>query len=165
MEVPLDDLKEYLDYDQRTGVFKWRKRPFKSRVTVGHVAGSITTEGYLQVQFHGKVYLLHRLAYLFKFGRFPFGSIDHMNGVRTDNRIENLRDVTQRENMWNQPVHREGVKEPCVTFRNRNKKKPWEVSVRHKGKLFSVGCFPTKEQGIIERDRFLETIEKVEKSI
>ena len=67
----------------------------------GSVAGCMNNWGYLQVCTKGKTYKAHRLVWLIEKGVWP-EELDHINGVRTDNRIENLREVSRKENLRNQ---------------------------------------------------------------
>ncbi|MBJ9895227.1 HNH endonuclease signature motif containing protein [Burkholderia cenocepacia] len=94
-------LRELLNYDQATGQFRWREKA-SHRVEVGDVAGSPDRDGYLKIQIKGKKYLAHRLAWLFMTGAWPAREVDHVNGVRADNRFSNLRAVTRSQNMQNQ---------------------------------------------------------------
>ena len=92
-------LKELLSYDPETGIFKWKVN--RGRLMKDSVAGSKMNIGYFQIKINYRKYLSHRLAFLYVYGRFPKGQIDHINGVRDDNRIENLRDVTRTVNNQN----------------------------------------------------------------
>lgn len=65
-------------------------------------AGSRSTDGYIDIKIDGRTYRAHRLAWLYTYGRWPTGQIDHRNGVRDDNRINNLRDVSRDVNAQNQ---------------------------------------------------------------
>lgn len=68
----------------------------------GDIAGSKTKTGYKIVSVKGKQYYIHRLVWIYHNGDIPKGiEIDHINGVRDDNRIENLRLVTHQENQFN----------------------------------------------------------------
>lgn len=60
--------------------------------------------GYLRVNLDGKKYYVHRLAWLYVYGVVPSGQIDHINGDRSDNRIANLREVTNQQNQENRRV-------------------------------------------------------------
>jgi len=94
-----------LEYDPETGVFIWKPRTTddKSWNTkfAGEVAGSINNHGYRRIGIDGKIYMAARLAWLYVHGEWPKNEIDHINRVRDDNRMVNLRDVTSTENSNN----------------------------------------------------------------
>ena len=104
--ITQERLKELLDYDQETGVFVRRIVPRSSRVQIGAIAGTLKKRGYLVIGIDNSIYMAHRLAWLYVYGKFPDNGIDHINGVRNDNRIVNLRDVTQKINIQNQRLAR-----------------------------------------------------------
>ena len=93
-------LRELLEYDPETGVFKWRiaKRGPARR---GSQAGSVARDGYVLIGVDGRRYLAHRLAWLHVHGEWPRYEIDHVNGDRADNRLPNLRVATLRVNRSN----------------------------------------------------------------
>lgn len=92
-------LKSILDYDKETGIITWIKS--RKNVIIGSIAGTLNLRGYWQIGINKKLYTAHRLAWLYEFGEFPLNLIDHINGVKTDNRINNLRDVTATVNAQN----------------------------------------------------------------
>jgi len=94
-------LQELLHYDPETGVFTWRVKPSR-RVRTGATAGCFDKEGYWQIKVEKRIYFAHRLAWLYVHGVWPENVIDHKNREKADNRICNLRDVTQSVNMQNQ---------------------------------------------------------------
>ena len=95
-------LKNFLHYDPETGVFKW-KIANSYRVKVGDVAGCFDTSGgYIVIMVCNKRYYAHRLAWLYTYGEFPEDDMDHINGIKNDNRIINLRAVSHKENLKNQ---------------------------------------------------------------
>jgi hypothetical protein len=83
-------------YDQETGEI-WRRR---SHGLVKQKA-SISSNGYARIGFDGKRYGAHRIAWAISTGEWPTRDIDHINGVRTDNRIANLRHVSRATNLEN----------------------------------------------------------------
>lgn len=93
-------LRETLSYDQSTGLFCWLAS--RSNVRAGSVAGATKSDGYTQIGIDGRLYLAHRLAFLYVLGSMPSGDVDHINGVISDNRFSNLRDVPRLINMQNQ---------------------------------------------------------------
>lgn len=96
-----DRLRELLDYDQGTGIFRWKVYR-GSKAKAGDVAGSLNEDGYRIILVDGRKYRAHRLAWLWVHGKFPDGIIDHRNCARADNPIDNLRDTTKTVNQQNQ---------------------------------------------------------------
>lgn len=92
-------LRSVLDYNPETGLFT---RVVRSGAKMpGDVAGTRHTHGYVQICQDGRLYLAHRLAWLWMTGSFPSNEIDHINGVKDDNRFANLRDVAKSVNLEN----------------------------------------------------------------
>lgn len=94
------ELQQYLHYNPETGLFTWIKKKAAWQ-KAGSPAGSVHHEGYVVIGFNNKTYPAHRLAWLFIYGKFPKNEIDHINRIRTDNRIKNLRTVTTQQNQFN----------------------------------------------------------------
>ena len=92
------ELKDLLHYDPETGVFTWLKSG-KGRKANGETRG--LTNGYFTIRINWRQYKAHRLAWLYVYGVWPKGQIDHINHNTTDNRIANLREVTNQENHRN----------------------------------------------------------------
>jgi hypothetical protein len=136
-------LRELLHYDQETGLFTWRVDK-GYRIKAGDPAGHDNWHGYLRVRVDGKVYYLHRLAWLYVHGVWPAQEIDHINGVRDDNRIENLREATAKQNSANTRRSRRnksGVK--GVHWVARLGK--WRATIRICGFNRCLGCFEQLE--------------------
>jgi hypothetical protein len=93
-------LKELLDYDPETGIFKWKKSK-SNRVKNGSIAGYENILGYIEIRVEGKPYLGHRLAWFYVYSYFPECGLDHKNRIKSDNRIKNLREITQQCNSRN----------------------------------------------------------------
>lgn len=93
-------VKELLSYDPETGKLKWVSTGKGRRLD--RVAGSPDRHGYLQTRIDGQIYFNHRLIWLHVYGEWPRNVIDHINGNPSDNRIENLRDVSRKVNQENQ---------------------------------------------------------------
>lgn len=99
-------LRSLFDYNAETGVFT-RLRNKTRTDRIGRPAGYVCGKGHLSLTLDGASYLVHRLAWLYVYGKWPEGQIDHINRVKTDNRIANLRDVTQSANQHNSNVRRD----------------------------------------------------------
>jgi hypothetical protein len=122
-----------LNYDPNTGEFTWKvNRPPRGKA--GDVAGYNNGSGYQKISIDGKRYYSHRLAFLWMTGKFPAKVVDHINGNRLDNRWENLRSVTQKENTANTTISK-GV---------RRRYGNWQARFADK----HIGTFPTKEQAV-----------------
>ena len=110
-------LNECFEYDSETGSLTWRERPvshfeastwsaeakcstWDSRFA-GKEAGSVGSEGYRCVKVDGQLYKAHRIIWKMIQGVDPAETIDHINGIKDDNRIANLRDVCMIEQSYN----------------------------------------------------------------
>lgn len=89
-------LKEILHYEPASGIFTWKKAIAKSLV-IGSAAGTING-GYRCIIIGYDRYRAHRLAWFYVYGVWPNKYLDHINGARDDNRIENLREATTQQN-------------------------------------------------------------------
>jgi hypothetical protein len=98
-------IQENLTYDPSTGIFLWNK-PLRGRRS-NRVAGSVNPFGYVVIGIGGVIQSAHRLAWIYMHGSIPRNKfIDHINRDRSDNRIENLRLVSQKENNLNRSESR-----------------------------------------------------------
>jgi hypothetical protein len=98
--ITAEQLRLRYFYSPETGEFK--AKPIKYARLFQPVFGQLSPAGYLVCGIGGRQYRLHRLAWLYVYGEFPKLELDHINGVRTDNRICNLRECTRSENLQNQ---------------------------------------------------------------
>ena len=139
-----DEARRRWDYDPDTGVLRWKIRT-NSKTKIGAVAGTLHNAGYIMTSFAGKNQLAHRLVWLIVYGEWPHGTIDHINGVKDDNRIANLRCVSLRQNQQNQKRHREGHL-PGTTYLGRLSNKPWMAQAQIDGKAKYLGCFASQQE-------------------
>ena len=126
------------DYDQETGVFRFKNREWGKRP--GDVAGCLTTHGYIQISFGKKRYFAHRLAWVAVYGAWPETELDHINRVRTDNRIANLREPTHSINIFNQKVRADNTSGYRRVSWNPTAKK-WHAHITAHGKSKYLGSF------------------------
>jgi hypothetical protein len=138
------ELKELVHYDPVTGVFTLAKHRHGTTRKVGDVLGSLTRAGYLEAGIKQRRYYLHRLAYLYMTGEFPQGNIDHKNRNKSDNSWDNLRCVTQQENMENDVLPR---KHGSLGYRGVHRYgNKFRAKITHKGKQIHLGEFATVEE-------------------
>lgn len=151
-EVPV--VRSLLRYEPDTGHFYWLQDRGMCRLA-GKRAGSKDYTGYVKITINGSNYLAHRIAWLLTHGNPPDGEIDHINGIRNDNRIENLRVVSRRQNMQNCAAHRDGRLVGTI-FHGRK----WRAHMSIDGKRIDLGGFDTKEAA---HDAYMRAIQQVEK--
>ena len=108
------ELKKSLHYNPDTGIFI-RILRYAHCVKTGIVAGGLHN-GYVSIFVLGASYKAHRLAWLYVYGYMPENDMDHINKIKTDNRIENLREVSRQcnvRNTGNRSTNTSGVKGVC----------------------------------------------------
>lgn len=133
-------LKELLELTDGGFIWKVANSPSKK---AGQIAGGHLCQGYLRVKIDGKFYPAHRLVWLWHNGYFP-DFIDHINGNRSDNRIENLRAATKRQNNSNVSWNRKNTSGfKGVVFDKASNK--WKAQIAHNRKRYSLGRFDCAE--------------------
>ena len=148
-ELTAEYLRSILDYNPDTGIFT-RKVSTSNSVKVGDVAGCQNGLGYLQVRVQSRDYKAHRLAWLHTHGVWPKGQIDHINRNKADNRLVNLRDVTQKQNLQNTGKYSNNTSgHPGVCWHKRISK--WQAVIRHNYKQIFLGYFDDLEAAIAAR--------------
>ena len=100
--ITRDLLLEMYDYNRETGKLYHKKSRGKAKR--GDEVGCVRPIGYRVTMIRKKQFLIHRLIWVIETGSFPDNIIDHINRDKDDNRIENLRDVTQLENLLNKEL-------------------------------------------------------------
>jgi HNH endonuclease/AP2 domain len=98
-------LHDVLDYDSKTGEFRWRKRLSQS-TQAGGVAGTFDRDGYLRITIKGRIYRAHHLAWLYMTGKWCPAFIDHRDGNPSNNCWANLRGATVSQNNANRRRHK-----------------------------------------------------------
>ena len=142
-----DELKRLLSYCEQTGQFRWRVRT-GYRVRPGMIAGSLTQTGYIRIGVNRQEYGGHRLAFLYMTGSLPAEEIDHINGVRSDNRWVNLRAVSHAENAKNLCIQKRNATGIVGVRWNKNR---WEATIIFNGEYKHLGTFLDKNDAINAR--------------
>lgn len=142
-------IKKAFSYNPDTGeITRLLATSWKSVNFVGKAVGSPSGTGHLVVSLGGRPFLVHRLAYFLMKDEFPPADIDHINGVRSDNRWSNLRACSRSENMRNYTTSpRNGCR--GITFNKMAKK--WEARIWLPGRRINLGLFKSKDDAIAAR--------------
>jgi hypothetical protein len=144
------ELKEKYSYNSLTGEFT--RLTSNNQVKVGAVANSKHHSGYIHIRFGKSKYQAHRLAWLYVYGEFPNGMLDHINGKRDDNRIANLRIASKSQN----GINRNKSKSNTTGYRNvyfqeydvdgYKISKPYTTSCTLNGSYHFLGSYTTAEE-------------------
>jgi hypothetical protein len=133
-------------YDPDTGLFtRTRAVGRHGRHKAGTVAKPSTSHGYTVIRVARVLYGAHRLAWLYHYGEWP-KVIDHINGDRSDNRIANLRNVTQTENMQNLKRAPITSKSGLLGAHRSGRSRRWTARIRINGVVTKLGLFSTAEE-------------------
>jgi len=140
----LQEIKSLVSYDPETGAFRWAVKG-RPACRFGEECGTYDKKGYRVLSLNRKKLFAHRVAWLFVHGEWPSVEIDHINCVRDDNRISNLRLASREQNCANTLTPKNntsGVK--GVAFdRSRGK---WMAHIHKGGKFKNLGRFESLEQ-------------------
>jgi len=147
LALEAETLKQMLWYDPETGIFRWRVSSSRN-VKPWDVAGMKGGEGYWHIRINGKAHRAHRLAWLYMTGRWPDRLIDHINGVRNDNRFQNIRQADDFLNSQNQRVACSNSKTGLLGVFHDKKRanKPFYSTIGANKKKIWLGRFETAEQ-------------------
>ena len=129
-------------FEYRDGNVFW-KNTTHGKIKIGSQVGFLNDAGYYQVSIYGKKYRVHQIVYLMQNGYIP-KEIDHINTIKTDNRIENLREATRVQNMYNKNLssrNTSGFK--GVSWKEKIKK--WQVAINVNGKRKYIGVYEDLE--------------------
>ena len=139
-------LHKMLDY--KDGELVWKNKPNNLIHLNGRIAGSIHKSGYRQIKIGQKLYSAHRIMWIYHNGTIDENKqIDHINGIKIDNRIENLRLVTIQQNCFN----RSKLNSKGYTWNKISQK--WQASIFVNGKNKYLGLFSNKNDA---RNAYLE---------
>lgn len=151
-KITKEFLRNSLDYDPLTGIFKWKRRADKNRSWnanyAGRVAGSVDSKGYIVVRItidgERKCFFASRLAFIYMLGQCP-PMVDHKDGCPHNNRWDNLRSATRSQNMHNSAIqsnNKSGFK--GVAWHTTSKK--WRAMIGVNGKQICLGYFSSPQE-------------------
>lgn len=141
MRDVIDLMRERLSYDPDTGALTYSNKA-KGNKRAGDKVGCLDRHGYIKVMFQGKMYYAHRMVWMMINGRLPNGLIDHINGNKVDNRIDNLRESSKSQNGANSELALRGGKLRGTT---RLKNGKFQSQMKCEGKTYYLGTYSTRE--------------------
>lgn len=161
-ELTFAEISKLLKYDPETGKLFWLERPIQfcssepeakrwnANFSGREAFATRDKYGYFKGAVLGRHFLAHRVCWLMYYGSWPMHTIDHINGIKTDNRIGNLRDVTTAENQKNQPTRLNNTSGFRGVYWNKNMEK-WQSSIRENGRSKHLGVFTEFEAAVQSR--------------
>lgn len=129
-------LRRILVYDPSTGVFT--RLVASGSAKVGDRAGCVNATGYIVIRILDRLYLAHRLAWLYVYGRWPKEQIDHRDRDRSNNRFTNLREASNAQNQMNAKKKRGLSRYKGVSWREQTKR--WQVHISINGRSTYLGA-------------------------
>lgn len=154
-ELSQAQLLEIFNYDPTTGILTWRERPRSHFLTdkgmkiantmcAGNEASTLSENGYVRILFRHKGKMLrlyaHRAIWAMVYGTWPRHMVDHVNGDKRDNRVVNLRDATNRENILNSSIRRTNRYGVPGVYPDSNK---WVARITVRKRTIYLGRFST----------------------
>lgn len=159
-EISITFINKYLIYDGTD--FYWKERgreEFNSdgkhkawnRRFSGVKAGCVSPQGYVDIEIKKSKFKAHRIVWCLHNGSIPPDmQVDHINHIRTDNRIENLRLVTQTENQRNSSLRADNKAGKSGVKWHKTQRK-WHAFIRDNGKQRHLGCFKDFDSAVAAR--------------
>lgn len=156
-----DYVRECFDYNPDTGVLTWRARPvehFKrhkefliwNKRFASKLPGCLNDSGYLRVCINNKQYRAHWIIWLYVYGKFPTCYLDHINGIRSDNRLVNLREVSTVENSRNQRLSPKNTSGQTGVYFDKSRNK-WFAFIHLNNRAKSLGRYEKFEDAVAAR--------------
>lgn len=162
-----ETLRKLLDYNPETGGLTWNPRTpdlfnggkndpehvcarWNSRLAGKPAFTAGNGHGYFRGAIFNRKFSAARVIWAMETGAWPTGQIDHINGIRTDNRIKNLRDVSHAENMRNHARQKRNSSGVTGVHFNKAQGK-WVASIHANGKSLHLGYFTSKSDATVAR--------------
>lgn len=137
VEITAQVVRDCLDYDPLTGEFRRKGRT--------KVLGALNEAGYVMISLKGWYFRAHRLAWAHAYGRWPASKLDHINGLRNDNRIVNLREVSDAVNCQNLRAPKSNNRSGFLGVVWRPGPQKWAARITVAGKINHLGLFESPE--------------------
>jgi HNH endonuclease len=145
-----DYLKSILKYDPETGLFTWLRGTNKT--PIGSIAGTKNhAKVYVTIKIDDKQYKAHRLAWFYTYGTWPEFQIDHINGVKNDNKIKNLRVLQNKNNCLNR--HKANTQNKTGFLGVSAEKGKFRADLQIDGKRHFLGYFDAPEIASMEYNK------------
>ncbi len=141
-----EEVRSRLNYDTKTGNLIWIMPPKNNSHLLGKIAGCKYSNQYTSIKLAGRgQFLAHRLVWLWVHGEWPKEYLDHINGDRSDNRIENLRKATRSLNSENQRTVHSNNKTGFLGVSWRDDIKSYRAQIKVNSKVINLGRFQDPE--------------------
>lgn len=145
----IEYLHKRLRYEPETGKLFWRdceEMPewWRARYAGKEAFTSIDGMGYRHGSIDGVLFKAHRVIWAIHYGELPSDQIDHINGIKSYNRISNLRVVTAQENARNASMRSDNTSGVCGVYWDKTYKK-WRARIKIDGRFKHLGYFTTIE--------------------
>lgn len=154
-EITQENLRALLHYDPETGKFTWCVN-FGGHIEYGKEAGNIDTDDrvggktYIRIKIYQQLISAHRLAIFYVTGFWPKELVDHEDGDGTNNKWNNLKQVTHSENNRNARLQHNNISGVMgVNWNHVNKN--WNAKINYEGQQIHLGTFKTKQEAILAR--------------
>jgi len=144
--MTVEKARQLFRYEPETGYLYWKVS--QGTIKEGALISYINCKGYLNVKVGHKSHQVHRIIWMVHYGELPPSEIDHINRIKSDNRIENLRAVTHSENLLNQNLRSDNKSGHIGVYKVRDK---WTAQIRKDGKAINLGTFSDIESAIHAR--------------
>lgn len=143
-----------LNYNPDTGIITWKSKKSKlSRIVIGSEAGRLNWRGYREINVNSVYKSSHRLAFLMYYNylpEYPEFEVDHINNIKDDNRIINLRISTKSQNSANKTLQKNNKSGYRGVYLKQGK---WCTTIRVNQKKIHLGLFSCKHKAASEYNK------------
>lgn len=145
------ELLNILTYNPETGDFIWKESRGPNKI--GDLAGSLENTGYISIRINRVPYLAHRLAWFYCFEEWPEYNIDHIDRNKSNNRLDNLRDIPQNWNSRNRGINKNNTSGYVGVYYSKVKRK-WVAEIIINKIRHRLGYFSTAEEASVAYKNF-----------